>query len=143
MQPFSNWTDIEQHLSNADNQTKGELFEQITESYLKWSPKYQVILKQVWRLKDIPSRGIEHLIMFEPHFSKCLPIIIFFQVYTSYCPKYLYTGRMTRHILDIHILLLVVIYSTAVLANYFPQFPQCGITIDSQFKFVLVLISAF
>ncbi len=55
MQPFSNWTDIEQHLSNADNQTKGELFEQITESYLKWSPKYQVVLKQVWRLKDTPS----------------------------------------------------------------------------------------
>lgn len=55
MQPFSNWTDIEQHLSTADNQTKGELFEQITESYLKWSPKYQVILKHIWRLKDIPS----------------------------------------------------------------------------------------
>ncbi len=55
MKNFSQWSDVEKHLSTADNQTKGELFEQITESYLKWSPKYQVILKQVWRLKDIPT----------------------------------------------------------------------------------------
>ena len=55
MKNFSQWSDVEKHLSTADNQTKGELFEKITESYLKWSPKYQVILKQVWRLKDIPT----------------------------------------------------------------------------------------
>jgi predicted helicase len=61
MQPFFHWTYKEQHLSNADNQTKGELFEQITESYLKYLPKYQVILKQVWRLKDIPLRNFHFL----------------------------------------------------------------------------------
>jgi predicted helicase len=55
MKKFSQWTDIEKHLSTADNQTKGELFEQITENFLKWSPKYQVILSQVWRLNDVPT----------------------------------------------------------------------------------------
>lgn len=52
MKNFTQWSDVEKHLSTADNQTKGELFEQITESYLKWSPKYQVILKQVWKLQQ-------------------------------------------------------------------------------------------
>lgn len=52
MKNFFQWSDVEKYLSTADNQTKGELFEQITESYLKWSTKYQVILKQVWKLKQ-------------------------------------------------------------------------------------------
>ena len=39
MKNFSQWSDVEKHLSTADNQTKGELFEQITENFLKWSPK--------------------------------------------------------------------------------------------------------
>jgi predicted helicase len=55
MSNFSHWNDIESHLSSADNQTKGELFEQITENFLKWSPKYRVILSQVWRLNDVPT----------------------------------------------------------------------------------------
>jgi predicted helicase len=55
MKNFFQWSDIEKHLSTADNQTKGELFEQITENFLKWSPKYQVILRKVWRLKDVPT----------------------------------------------------------------------------------------
>ncbi len=55
MKNFSQWSDIEKHLSTADNQTKGELFEQITENFLKWSPKYQVLLSKVWRLNDVPT----------------------------------------------------------------------------------------
>ena len=58
---LSHWNDIETHLSTADNQTKGELFEQLTEHFLRWSPKYQVILKHVWRLKDVPTNIREKL----------------------------------------------------------------------------------
>ena len=61
MTNLSHWNDIETHLSNADNQTKGELFEQLTEHFLRWSPKYQVILKHVWRLKDVPTNIREKL----------------------------------------------------------------------------------
>ena len=61
MTNLSHWNDIETHLSTADNQTKGELFEQLTEHFLRWSPKYQVILKHVWRLKDVPTNIREKL----------------------------------------------------------------------------------
>lgn len=61
MTNLSHWNDIESHLSTADNQTKGELFEQLTEHFLRWSPKYQVILKHVWRLKDVPTNIREKL----------------------------------------------------------------------------------
>jgi superfamily II DNA or RNA helicase len=61
MTNLSHWNDIETHLSTADNQTKGELFEQLTEHFLRWSPKYQVILKHVWRLKDVPTTIREKL----------------------------------------------------------------------------------
>ena len=61
MTNLSHWNDIETHLSTADNQTKGELFEQLTEHFLRWSPKYQVILKHVWRLRDVPTNIREKL----------------------------------------------------------------------------------
>ena len=35
MSAFNQWSDIESHLSYATNQTKGELFELITERFLK------------------------------------------------------------------------------------------------------------
>ena len=37
---FTNWADTDSYLSRADNLKKGELFELITERFLKWSPKY-------------------------------------------------------------------------------------------------------
>jgi predicted helicase len=54
MLSFNSWSDIEKHLSGSSNQTKGELFEQLSEHLLTWDPKYQTLLKQVWRLRDVP-----------------------------------------------------------------------------------------
>ena len=58
---FTNWADTDRYLSQADNQTKGELFEQITERFLKWSAKYSAILKEVWRMKDLPNKVLNNL----------------------------------------------------------------------------------
>jgi superfamily II DNA or RNA helicase len=54
MQNFYHWNQIEEFLSTSDNHTKGELFEQLTESYLNWNPKYKTLLNKVWRMKDVP-----------------------------------------------------------------------------------------
>ncbi|MDA8628642.1 DEAD/DEAH box helicase family protein [Bacteroidia bacterium] len=58
---FTNWAGTYRYLSQADNQTKGELFEQITERFLRWSPKYSAILKEVWRMNDLPNKVLNNL----------------------------------------------------------------------------------
>lgn len=58
---FTNWADTDIYLSQEDNHTKGELFEQITERFLKWSPKYSAILKEVWRMNDLPNKVLNNL----------------------------------------------------------------------------------
>ena len=58
---FCHWKDIEEHLSSASNQTKGDLFEKLTEYYLKWDSKYQVLLKNVWCLRDLPTAVLKKL----------------------------------------------------------------------------------
>ena len=61
MQNFYHWNQIEEFLSTSDNHTKGELFEQLTESYLNWNPKYKTLLNKVWRMKDVPTSILEKL----------------------------------------------------------------------------------
>ncbi len=61
MQNFYHWNQIEEFLSTSDNHTKGELFEQLTESYLNWNPKYKTLLNKVWRMKDVPFSVLEKL----------------------------------------------------------------------------------
>ncbi len=61
MPSFNSWADIEKHLADANNHVKGELFEQLSEHLLTWDPKYQTLLKQVWRLKDTPTQVLSKL----------------------------------------------------------------------------------
>jgi superfamily II DNA or RNA helicase len=58
---FHSWPEVEQTLISAENHIKGELFEQLTEFYLKWDAKYRALLSSVWRLKDVPSHILEIL----------------------------------------------------------------------------------
>ncbi|MFN4914393.1 MAG: DEAD/DEAH box helicase family protein [Sphingomonadales bacterium] len=61
MPSFSSWSDIEKHLADAGNHEKGELFEQLSEHLLTWDPKYQTLLKHVWRLKGTPTQVLSKL----------------------------------------------------------------------------------
>ena len=61
MPSYQSWSDIQAHLNGASNQVKGELFEQLSEHLLIWDPKYQTLLKHVWRLKDTPTRVLSKL----------------------------------------------------------------------------------
>jgi len=61
MPSFNSWSDIENHLADAGNHVKGELFEQLSEHLLTWDPKYRTLLKHVWRLKDTPTTVLSKL----------------------------------------------------------------------------------
>jgi len=53
----SSWEDFYQKASLLDNKAKGDTFERLTQVYLKTSPEYASILKEVWwQGENLPKR---------------------------------------------------------------------------------------
>lgn len=52
----NNWDDILSHCNNqSTTQGKGDLFEELTELFLRLHPSYATKLSNVWRLRDLPE----------------------------------------------------------------------------------------
>ena len=52
----STWAHFVQAVSSLSKIEKGRAFERLTQLYLQTKPEYQTLLKDVWRLADIPLR---------------------------------------------------------------------------------------
>jgi len=57
-----NWQDFKNQQSNQPNErAKGDEFENLVQVFLKHSPTYKNILKQVWLLDEVPQKIRKHL----------------------------------------------------------------------------------
>lgn len=55
------WQQLALKLNKADNKTKGDVFELITQHYLLSDPKYTTKLKSVWLFREVPSAVVKKL----------------------------------------------------------------------------------
>lgn len=57
----TSWPEFNSLIVSASNAVKGESFEDLTSSFLKWDAKYRSQLKHVWRLKEVPRKVLEDI----------------------------------------------------------------------------------
>lgn len=55
------WKQLTLKLNKAENKTKGDVFELITQYYLLSDPKYTTKLKSVWLFREVPSAVVKKL----------------------------------------------------------------------------------